>query len=292
MAAPKPVKPGSAPVPAGPTPATATSPGRQDARPWQVSRGVVRTVHKVVFYGPGGVGKTELASLIESVGVPAVFIDLEEGSHDLDVARVSPTPATFEELLDAVVQAKDMAGVGAIIVDSLTKAEELCIDFTLRTVPAKNRPDDAGRAVESIEGYGWGKGYIHVYEQFLKLLQALDAVARAGKHILCTCHDCTANVPNPGGDDWIRYEPRLQSPSSGKGSIRHRVKEWCDHLLYVGFDAFVKGGKATGSGTRTIYPVEMPTHWAKSRTLSEPSAYERGSAALWQQLGVEGTHSR
>ena len=29
--------------------------------------------------------------------------------------------------------------------------------------------------------------------------------------------------PNPAGEDWLRYEPRLQSPNSGKASIRLRV---------------------------------------------------------------------
>ncbi len=98
-------------------------------------------------------------------------------------------------------------------------------------------------------------------------------------------HECTANVPNPSGEDWIRYEPRLQSPPSGKGSIRHRVKEWCDHLLFIGFDVHVDSdGKGQGAGTRTIHPVEYPTHWAKSRELAEPIPYYRNDAELWRQL--------
>jgi hypothetical protein len=63
------------------------------------------------------------------------------------------------------------------------------------------------------------------------------------------------------------------------------VKEWADHLIFVGFDVHVTDeGKGQGAGTRTIYPVERPTHMAKSRSLSDPIVYERGSAELWQKL--------
>ena len=104
--------------------------------------------------------------------------------------------------------------------------------------------------------------------------------------MILICHDCTATVPNPGGDDWLRFEPRLQSPSSGKSSIRLRVREWADHVLFVGYDLAVKDGKGdprTGS-TRTIYPVERPHCMAKSRTLCEPLALKKFDATLWTNL--------
>ena len=285
-----PVRPAPAPAPSKPpakaparAPSRASPSARNDnaiaPRSLGVASGIRQAAQKIVVYGPGGVGKSELASLVKLVGIEPVFIDIEEGSNFLDVTRIEPTPETFEELLEAVRLIGAMPEYGAIVVDSFTRADEFGVECTLRTVP-----HEKGHVVSSIEGYGFGKGYTHTFETFLRLLPALDA-AQAGKHIIAICHDCTANVPNPAGDDWIRYEPRLQSPPSGKGSIRHRVKEWCDHMLYVGFDTFVgEDGKASGSGTRTIYPVELPTHWAKSRSLSEPVEYKKGSADIWNQI--------
>ena len=271
-----PVKP-KGPAPKGPTPAGATAaPAVQT-----ITRGVRKAAQKIVIYGPGGVGKTELCSLLSEVGITPVFLDLEEGSNFLDVPRVNPNPQSFEEIRQAVLMLSKTEKCNAIVVDSFTKGEELGLRHTLATVP-----HEKGHTVSSIEGYGFGKGYVHNYETFLLLLQSLDTAARAGKHIIGICHDCTANVPNPAGEDWIRYEPRLQSPPSGKGSIRHRVKEWCDHLLYIGFDTKVsKDGKAKPDSTsRTIYPTERPTHWAKSRSLSDQIVYKRGDAELWKKL--------
>ena len=67
--------------------------------------------------------------------------------------------------------------------------------------------------------------------------------------------------------------------------MRLTVKEWLDHLLCIRFDIAVNAnGKASGNGSRTIYPVESPVHMAKSRSLKDPIEYVEGSAELWNQL--------
>ena len=247
--------------------------GKAAVRPMKVSRAPSTAGQKIVVYGPGGVGKTELCSLLKPL-----FVDVEDSARFLDVDRIDPTPETLDEVRAVLQDAALMEDRRAVVIDSLTKLEELATTWTVTNVK-----HEKGHTVSSVEGYGWGKGYAHVYETFLRVLGDLDAIARRGIHVIATCHDCTASVPNPGGEDWIRYEPRLQA--SKQGSIRHRVKEWCDHLLYLGFDQIVNtDGKATGSGTRTIYPAERPTHWAKSRLLSDPVPYPRGDDTIWKLL--------
>lgn len=243
--------------------------------------------HRVVIFGPGGIGKTTLACIAPG---PVAFFDLDdslprlrtqlEGSGlNLDIRPVSG-PATWSDIRDAL-HAGGWDEIKTVVIDSATKAEELALTWTL-----KNVPHEKGNKIERIEDYGFGKGYQHLFETFLSLLGDLDQHTRAGRHIILICHDCTANVPNPGGEDWIRYEPRLQSPSSGKSSIRLRVREWADHVLFVGYDLVVKDGKGdprTG-GTRTVYPVERPHCMAKSRTLGEQIPLTKYDMTLWNQL--------
>ena len=58
-----------------------------------------------------------------------------------------------------------------------------------------------------------------------------------------------------------------------------------DFLGFVDYDRYVSDeGKARGSGTRTIHCQELPTHWAKSRMLSEPIPFVQNDPVLWQQL--------
>ena len=271
-------------MPAG-KPAVATTAGNGNKPPQTlaVSSGLQVTAQKVVLYGPGGVGKSKLASLLNMVGVRPLFIDLEAGTKFLDVARLEPE--TWEEMRHCLHDFPMWDNYDAAVIDTGTKAEEMGTAWTFANVPKIGERDGGVTYVTSVEGYGWGKGYVHVAETYLQLLGDLDALARRGKHIVLICHDCTANVPNPEGIDWIRWEPRLQSPPSGKASIRHRVKEWADHLLFVGYDTFVaKDGKASGSGSRTIYTSERPTLWAKSRLLSDPIAYIDNDPTLWKLL--------
>ena len=115
-------------------------------------------------------------------------------------------------------------------------------------------------------------------------MTALDLHVRAGRNVILICHDCTANVPNPKGEDYLRFEPRLQNPSSGKASIRLRVREWLDHLFCIGYDVESNEGKAQGHGTRTIYPQETPWCMAKSRSLAEPFELLQFDTTLWNQL--------
>jgi hypothetical protein len=277
--APPAKKPAPPPSPKGPPPASGPAP--VNTSKFSVSSGIGTGPLKAVVYGPGGVGKSELCSLLKDVGIRPRFLDIEEGSSYLDVDRITGIE-TWDDLRCVLHTQSFWQGYDAVVIDSLTKAEELAVAWTLENVLKEVQGGSPVR-VKSIEGYGWGKGYVHVFETFLQLLGDLDAHVRAGRHVVCVAHDCTARVPNPAGEDWIRYEPRLQS--ADKGNIRAKAKEWSDHMLYIGFDQYVtEDGKAKGSGTRTIYTSELPTWMAKSRCLSEPVVYEKGDATIWQQL--------
>lgn len=241
--------------------------------------------HRIGVFGPGGIGKTTLAATAPG---PVGFIDLDDSLPillpslgELDVRRVAGITG-WQDMRDAL-HSGGWDDVHTIVIDSATKAEELALGWTLKNV----RHEKDGVVIRRIEDYGFGKGYQHLYETFLQLLGDLDAHVRAGRHVVLILHDCTANVPNPKGDDYIRWEPRLQNPSSGKASIRLRVREWLDHLLYLGYDVECSrqtGGKAQGQGSRTICPQEMPWCMAKSRSLTEQIELMQFDTTLWNKL--------
>ena len=220
--------------------------------------------HRILFYGPGGIGKTTLATLTPG---PVAFFDLDESLGRLG-SRLEKQPlminANSWQELRLNLQADGWDQVKTIVIDTATRAEELAVAHTLNTVMLD------GKRVSSVEGYGYGKGYTYVFDTFLTLLGDLDRHARAGRNVILVAHDCVKNVPNPSGEDWIRYEPRLQDPASGKSSIRLRVREWCDHVLFMGYDVNVNNdGNGQGSGTRTIYTAELPHCMAKSRSTTD-----------------------
>jgi len=239
--------------------------------------------HRIVLYGPGGIGKTTLAA---SMPGKTAFFDLDESlsrlkpqleeSGLLDNIVEVPGITTWADLR-AALQSDGWDGVKNIIIDTGTKAEELAVAHTLATVKY-----GSNQMAKSVEDYGYGKGYQYIFDTFLPLLADLDRHARAGRNVVVICHDCTNSVPNPMGEDWQRYEPRLQS--SGKSSIRLRVREWADHVLFLGYDIAVdKDGKGKGSGTRTLWPVELPHCMAKSRSTQTEIAVT-GGVDVWSQI--------
>ena len=238
--------------------------------------------HRIILYGQGGIGKTTLSACLPG---PVAFFDLDESLGQLrpagDIRLVGGVDG-WASLL-AILRGDGWDGVRSIAIDTATKGEEMAIAWTLANVR-----HEKGQLVDSIEGYGFGKGYQHSYETFLQLLAALDQHARAGRHVCLVCHDCTTTVPNPSGEDFLRYEPRLQSPSSGKASIRLRCREWADHMLFLDLDRSVsKDGKAKGGGSRTLYAQETGWCMAKSRSIREPIPISDDPAemsAMWLQV--------
>lgn len=269
-------------TPLGPPP-MAAAPARK-----QVAFGQVSTApgHRIVLYGPGGIGKTTLAAQLPG---PVAFFDLDESLSRLKsqleakglMQNIQPVEGvTTWPDLRAALQSEGWDKIKTIVIDTGTKAEELAIAHTLGTVRKEQ-----GAVALNIEDYGYGKGYTHVFDTFLPLLADLDRHCRAGRHVAVICHDCTSTVPNPAGEDWLRYEPRLQSPNSGKASIRLRVREWADHVLFMGYDLNVtKEGKGRGAGTKTIYTAELPHFMAKSRTCQQAIPVGEDGKAVWSEI--------
>lgn len=236
--------------------AAATSPAGNGAPRFTVRGGLVAGPQRVVVYGVGGIGKSSLAALAPG----ALILDVEGSTKRLNVQRISADELQSWDDLRAALLDPALDAAKTIVIDSITKAEEMAAAWTIQNVKT-----DKGNSVTSIEGYGFGKGYQHVYDTFLNLLSDLDRHIRGGRNVVLIAHECTAKAPNPMGDDFLRYEPRLQQTKEGKASIRNRVFEWADHVLFLGYDVASEDGKGIGAGTRSIFTKEQPTHKAKVR---------------------------
>lgn len=280
-----PKRPG--PKPAASRPAPRVEPERPRGK---VQLGTVGAAggDRVVLYGTGGIGKTTLAAMAPG---PIAFADLDNSLRklrpkfsDWGIAEPAVIPCATWLELRASLASDGWDEIKTIVIDSGSAAEQLAAQHLFATVKVKT--EKGMQPAEGIEDYGYGKGYQYLFDTFCPLLSDLDRHCREGRHVIIVCHDCVANVPNPGGEDWIRYEPMLQKTSSGKASIRDRVKAWTDHVLFMRYDIAVnQDGKATGGQSVTIHPSDQPFAMAKSRTLqTSMSMQEAFDTGIWTKV--------
>ena len=213
----------------------------------KIVKGKQERPQRVCLYGAEGIGKTTLAAMWPE----PLFFDLEGGTAHLDVARVeSPTWAT---LLADVTQAARMDGYKTIIIDTLDAAEKLCINHTCK----KHKK-------ESIEAFGYGKGYTYAMEEFGLLLKSLDECVEAGKNVVVVAHAQMRKFEQPDeAAPYDRWELKLSKKDAPL------VKEWCDALLFLNYETVVEmssSGKAKARGGRRVMMVDHHACWdAKNR---------------------------
>lgn len=220
---------------------------------------------RVMVHGPEGVGKSTFAA-----GAPkAIFLATEDGTAQLDITRF-PAPRTWTEVLDAVrLLTLETHDFSALVLDTLDWLEPLIWEHLC--VASK---------VASIEdvGGGYGKGYVAALDQWRVFLAALEALRRAKPmHIVMLAHSNIKTFKNPEGEDFDRYELKLNAKAGGL------VKEWCDAVLFAKFethaarDARTKRFRGISTGERVLHtewnaafdaknryslPDELPLSWA------------------------------
>ena len=219
---------------------------------YAITAGVQDSPVKTVLYGPEGIGKSTFASHFPD----PVFIDTEGGTKRLNVKRL-PQPTSWAMLLDEVAEVrKGSIPCGTLVIDTADWAERLAID----AVCAKAK-------VDGLEGFGYGKGYTYLKEEFGKLLDALEEVLNTGHNVLVLAHAAITKFEQPDAagsyDRWTMKTTKQVEPL---------IREWCDMLLFVNYQTVVeKSGSAPNAknkvtgGRRVMYTTHHPCWDAKNR---------------------------
>jgi hypothetical protein len=242
---------------------------------------------KVILYAASGDGKTTLASMAPD----PVFIGLDDGGRKVRNPKTGepinriPGIETFQDVRDALHQPGLFASVKSVVIDTGTSLELLAIQHVLLTIP-----HEKGGKVEHLDDYGYGKGYMHLFDTMRLIFQDLDGLVRQGKNVIVICQKCPVVVANAAGANYLQDGPKLYSPgpdSKQSFTIRGYACEWADHVVKIGYqDQQVVGartetdrggkvkehaGKIMGSTKRCVYTMPTdPSFFAKTRTLTEP----------------------
>jgi len=220
----------------------------------EIIRGKIKKAQKIVVYGPEGIGKTTFASRFPD----PIFIDTEGGTAHIDVAR-TPSPSSWTMLMEQVRYFRNHpSSCRSLIIDTADWAERMCVEH----ICAKSQ-------VDGIEGFGYGKGYIYLKEEFGRLLNLLEEVREVGINPIFNAHATMRKIEQPeeiGAYD--HWELKLSK------QVAPLVKEWSDMLLFANYKINVvnidnqgatKGKNKAQGGKRIMYATHTPAWDAKNR---------------------------
>ena len=215
---------------------------------------------RIVVHGPAGVGKTTFGSSAPN----PIFIQTEDGLGKLEVDAF-PLMQTFQDVLDALnILHTSQHNYQTVVLDSLDHLEPLLwAHLCDRYVGPK------GERYDSIEDFGFGKGYVLALDLWRQLLTALyDLRNDRGMAFILIAHSEIKRFESPMTDSYDRYQIKLHKRASDL------VQESVDCVMFadyktviekeeVGFNKTKTRGISTGQ--RYLYTEARPSFIAKNR---------------------------
>ena len=212
---------------------------------------------RICIYGPYGIGKTTFGAHAEK----AIVIPTEDGLGTIDVPTF-PLCTRYQDVLDAIAALyTEDHDYRTVVLDSLDWLEMLI--WTVCAVV----PKEGGAA--SIEGHGYGKGYVIAADRMRDVFDGLTALRdKKNMAIVLTAHVKVKRFDDPTTEPYDRYSLKLNDKAAAL------VSEWVDVLGFasqemaikredVGFNK--KAARALSIGGHVLHLARTPAYDAKNR---------------------------
>ena len=197
----------------------------------KVKSGKQKAQIKAIVYGVEGIGKSTFASQWKN----PLFLDFENGTNQLDVDRLNP--GSYEEvdvIIDSLI--RDTEGYKTLVIDTADWMDKLIQEGICLS-----------KKVDSIEAFGYGKGYTYVSEIWGKFLNKLSRL-KMDVVLLAHAEIKKFELPDQTGA-FDKYNMKLSRRATPL------VKEWADLMLFANYKTVVskdENEKARARGKKRI----------------------------------------
>lgn len=219
-----------------------------------IRRGPQHHPPRIVVYGEHGLGKSTFGASAPN----PIFIPTEDGLGSIDTASF-PLAKSYQDIRDAIgTLYREEHGFETVILDSLDWAESLIQAHVARQ-----------HGEESIESFGYGKGYVFAADAVREMLDGLNALRlEKSMAVILTAHCEVKRFDDPASESYDRYRLKLHKHA---GAI---VQEWADVVAFATMKTFVSGEdvgfnkkakRAISTGERVMHLSRAPAYDAKNR---------------------------
>lgn len=192
-----------------------------------VKKGGTKRPPRIMMIGVEGVGKSTAGASMPN----PLFICCENRLVGPQFENTdSIVPKSWDDIIKTIDELiADSHGYKTLVIDTLDWMEPMLYTHVCTKAGYKN-----------IEDFGYGKGYVVAQQEARQLIVRLEKLNFAGMNIMLLAHSIVKTVNNPAGDNYDRYEGKMNAKIGGL------FKEWCDVILFAHFDMYTKK-----DGTRT-----------------------------------------
>jgi hypothetical protein len=206
---------------------------------------------RILLMGTPGIGKTTWASQAPH----PIFIQAEDGADVVGCDRFPLAHSLDEVMGNLRALATEEHTYETVVIDSLDPLGAFIEQVVIKEHSEKER--------------SYGKDVGFALEKWRVVLDALTWL-RDNKHmiVILLAHTAIKRFDNPETDPYDRYIPRLNE------KVANIVSAWSDAHLFANYKIFTKTTEAgfnsevrrgIGSGERTVYTEERPSHVGKNR---------------------------
>lgn len=219
--------------------------------------GIVNKPPRIIIYGAEGVGKTTFASQAPK----PIFIQTEDGSNSLDVARfpVADDYPTFFKQLESLA-AEDHA-FQTLVIDSLTRLETIIYEEVCKA--------DGVATIDKVAG-GYGKGFDRALAKWREVITACDWLRdNKNMNIIMVAHRRIETFNDPSGAPYDRYTLALDKKATTFVTAAVDAVIYAYTKIRVATEKNARSGKAApigeGAGERVMRADTGPQSVSKAR---------------------------
>jgi hypothetical protein len=229
-----------------------------------VVKGVEKKPPRIVVYGAEGIGKSTFGASCPD----PILLPCEDGAARIDCDKF-PLIKTYQTFLDHLYSlSQEDHKYQTVVVDTIDWLERL----VWSDVSARGGKD-------SIEDFGYGKGYILALDHWREVLSALDHLRdERGMIVVLLAHARIERFQDPESDGFDRYTLKLNKHADAI------VREWADAVLFACRKQRVEKIAAGASSRNVVKPVGKDGGDRVLRCSSGPAAVAKNRFGITGEI--------